>query len=270
LLLVDDEPNIRLTLGAILEMRGFAVTTAGTVEEALAAIQRQTYDVLLSDLNIGEPYDGFTVASATRRLHPQVATVMITGYPAFDAALESIRQQVDDYLVKPTDVDELVDRIEEKLRSPRRTSPNQRKRPVEIIQENIDALIERWLNVIEADAELTELGVSAAARTGHLPQYLTALTTQIETNEKQAGKMAMEAASQHGRQRRSMGYSVRLLVRETRLLKTVIYEMLQEHLLEIKVSQLIAEIIAFSVSITEQLEISITAFQDDIPYVRAS
>jgi len=60
----------RFWLGTILETRGYEVTTAGTVAEALAAIQRQSYDVLLSDLNIGEPYDGFTVASATRCLHP--------------------------------------------------------------------------------------------------------------------------------------------------------------------------------------------------------
>ncbi|HKR95127.1 MAG TPA: response regulator, partial [Candidatus Angelobacter sp.] len=68
LLLVDDEPSIRLTLGTILERRGYQVTVAGTVAEALSAMQEEGFDVLVSDLNVGAPYDGFTIASAMRRL----------------------------------------------------------------------------------------------------------------------------------------------------------------------------------------------------------
>jgi two-component system response regulator FlrC len=99
LLLVDDEASIRLTLGTILQLRGYQVTAVGSVAEALTAIQSDPYDVLVSDLNIGQPYDGFMIASAMRRVQPSVVNVMITGYPAFESALESIRQQVDDYLV---------------------------------------------------------------------------------------------------------------------------------------------------------------------------
>src|SRR5262245_37745362 len=61
LLFVDDEPGIRLTLSAILERNGFQVTVAATVAEALALISAQKYDILISDLNIGLPSDGFTV-----------------------------------------------------------------------------------------------------------------------------------------------------------------------------------------------------------------
>lgn len=270
LLLVDDEANIRLTLGAVLEMRGYEVTTAGTVAEALAAIQQQRVDVLLSDLNIGEPYDGFTVASATRRLHPDVATVMITGYPAFDSALESIRKQVDDYLVKPTNVEELIERIEEKLSSPRHLRPDQRKRPFEVVEEHREKIIAMWLKLVLADPELARLSLTELDRKGHLPNFLTALTAQIGAYNLQVTAEASRAAEQHGHQRRERGYTIPLLVRETRVLKTVIYETLQEHLLEIKISQLIGEIIAFSVSMTDQLETSIRAFMSGRNCVRAS
>jgi DNA-binding NtrC family response regulator len=55
-LFIDDEPNIRLTLPAILEMRGFdQVVTAATVTDGLRLINLQPRDVLISDLNIGEP-----------------------------------------------------------------------------------------------------------------------------------------------------------------------------------------------------------------------
>src|SRR5438105_15652890 len=121
ILFVDDEPSIRLMLPAILENKGFRVTTAATVPEALAIISAEPFDVLLSDLNIGEPSDGFTVVSAMRRTQPQAITIIITGFPAFETALEAIRGQVDDYIVKPAKTEELIETIRLKLlhRSPR-------------------------------------------------------------------------------------------------------------------------------------------------------
>jgi len=70
ILFVDDEPGIRVTLSAILQANGFQVTSAATVAEALREINSQTFDALISDLNIGEPGDGFTVVSAMRRTQP--------------------------------------------------------------------------------------------------------------------------------------------------------------------------------------------------------
>jgi DNA-binding response OmpR family regulator len=68
ILFVDDESNIRLTLPAILRNEGFDVSVASSVLEAIDAIQHFQFDILLSDLNIGEPGDGFTVVSAMRRI----------------------------------------------------------------------------------------------------------------------------------------------------------------------------------------------------------
>ena len=104
ILFVDDEAGIRNTLKPILEQHGFEVTAASTVPEALEHMNHATFDVLLSDLNIGQPGDGFTVVSAMRRVQPGAATFILTGYPDFDTALQAIRSQVDDYLLKPTDV----------------------------------------------------------------------------------------------------------------------------------------------------------------------
>src|SRR3954447_4465822 len=115
LLFVDDEPTIRLTLPQILEMHEFEVKAAASVTEALALIQTEKFDVLLSDLNIGEQSDGFTVVSAMRRVQPHALTIILTGYPAFESALQAIREQVDDYIAKPANVDELVSTIKSKL-----------------------------------------------------------------------------------------------------------------------------------------------------------
>lgn|SRR5579864_295838 len=114
-LFVDDEPSIRLTLPPVLEDHGFEVRSAGSVAEALAEINSQQFDALLSDLNIGEEGDGFRVVSAMRSAQPDCITVILTGYPSFDTALEGIRHQVDDYLVKPADVEALVRTLREKF-----------------------------------------------------------------------------------------------------------------------------------------------------------
>src|ERR1043165_9213672 len=68
LLFVDDEPAIRLTLPLILEKEGFQVTTAATVQEALELINRERFEILISDLNIGQAGDGFTIVSVMRRV----------------------------------------------------------------------------------------------------------------------------------------------------------------------------------------------------------
>jgi DNA-binding NtrC family response regulator len=115
LLLVDDEPSIRLTLSPILQHYGFEVTTADSVAEAVNRIEETAFDVLLSDLNIGEEGDGFLVVKAMRQRQPQCIALILTGYPAFESAQLAIRHQVDEYIVKPADIDVLVRTINHKL-----------------------------------------------------------------------------------------------------------------------------------------------------------
>jgi DNA-binding NtrC family response regulator len=102
ILVVDDEESIRSMLQLVLQKEGFTVTTVGTVMDALALISHLHFDVLISDLNIGHPADGFVVVSAMRRTQPDASTFILTGYPDFETALEALRQDVGDYLIKGT------------------------------------------------------------------------------------------------------------------------------------------------------------------------
>ena len=115
LLFVDDEASIRLTLPTILQQYGFDVQAASNVPEALDMIENHRFDILLSDLNIGEPGDGFIVVRAMRKAQPKCVTIILTGYPAFDSAVQAIRDDVDDYIVKPANIDTLVSTMERKL-----------------------------------------------------------------------------------------------------------------------------------------------------------
>ncbi|MGA2962526.1 MAG: response regulator [Candidatus Korobacteraceae bacterium] len=115
-LFVDDEPGIRLTMPQILRQQGLRVRAVGTVSHALAEITSAQFDVLISDLNIGQPGDGFTVVSAMRRTQPKCVTIILTGYPDLETALEAIRSQVDGYLIKPAQIPTLMSLIEEKIK----------------------------------------------------------------------------------------------------------------------------------------------------------
>ncbi len=115
ILFVDDEPNIRLTLPPVLEEHGFEVKAAATVAEAIAQIKTSRFDVLISDLNVGENGDGFRVVGAMREKQPGCITVILTGYPAFETAVDAIRHKVDDYVVKPVDVEVLVKSLRDRM-----------------------------------------------------------------------------------------------------------------------------------------------------------
>ena len=91
ILFVDDEDSIRLTLPLLLEREGFKVTSARNVPEALNLIATQEFQVLLTDLNIGYPGDGFAIVSAMRSTQPDALRFILTGYPAFESALEAMR-----------------------------------------------------------------------------------------------------------------------------------------------------------------------------------
>src|SRR5690348_13115689 len=145
LLLVDDEPAIVQTLSLILTQHQFEVTAVNNVAAALQAISSQQFDILVTDLHIGEPGDGFTVVSALRRTQPDAIALIITGFPAFDKALQAIREQVDDFLVKPIHPTQLVDAIEKTVRTRRAHVPVKSKRISEVVRENKRTIISGWM-----------------------------------------------------------------------------------------------------------------------------
>jgi DNA-binding response OmpR family regulator len=88
----------------------------------LAQINLHTFDVLISDLNIGYPADGFVVVSAMRRTQP--ITFILTGNPAFGSALRAIQAHVDNYFFKPADIETLVARVRDRLSNRRPVRQN--------------------------------------------------------------------------------------------------------------------------------------------------
>jgi len=108
LLFVDDELGIRKTLPPILQRHGFTVTVAASVADALEHIRKQQFDILLCDLNIDGERNGFEVVRAIRAIDPNTIAIMLTAFPDMGSAIEGIRLDVDDYIIKPSNTDELI------------------------------------------------------------------------------------------------------------------------------------------------------------------
>ena len=89
--------------------------TAASVPEALQRIQSHEFDVLLSDLNIREPRDGYEIVHAMRQANPRCVAIILTGYNDFDSAVDGARYDIDEYFVKPADIDALIATLQRRL-----------------------------------------------------------------------------------------------------------------------------------------------------------
>ncbi len=266
LLFVDDEESIRLTLPLMLEPHGFKVTVAQSVSEALRLITQRRFDVLIADLNIDREGDGFTVVSAMRSTHPDTATFILTGYPAFETALEAIRKQVDGYFIKPSDPDEIVSAIEARLNNQTRQPRTTAKRLADFIEQNRDSIVERWLTEVKNDQQLAAIRISDADRKDHVPRLLNHAVALMRGQ--QPGTDMREASRLHGVTRARQGYTLVLLLREAKLLRKVVGASIQEHLLEIVLSDVVSDMTRMYESFDGVLEDSVQAVTQDAPPIR--
>jgi NtrC-family two-component system response regulator AlgB len=99
-LIVDDERNIRTTLTMCLEGIGCTVTGVSSAEAALAAVERDAFDVCFLDLRLGTA-NGMDLLPQLLAARPQLAVIVITAHATFDTAVEAIKRGALDYLPKP-------------------------------------------------------------------------------------------------------------------------------------------------------------------------
>lgn len=123
LLLVDDDRQVLHSMADWLRDQGYQLDTAMSKAEAIAALERKTYDVALCDIRLRDG-DGFEVLAHCRQRSAGTAVILITGYGSVDSAVEAIRAGAFDFLTKPLIDAELELAIQRAL--------NQRK----VIEEN--------------------------------------------------------------------------------------------------------------------------------------
>src|SRR5271170_2058605 len=114
-LLVDDDDAVREMMTVTLEQKGFGVVAAASVTEALKHIATESFDVLITDLHMPNPGDGFTVVTAMRHSQPNALTLLVSGFPDVQSAMAAILLEADEIMVKPFAVAKLTDLLREKM-----------------------------------------------------------------------------------------------------------------------------------------------------------
>lgn len=105
-LVVDDEENVLVTIEAILKMDGYSIDTALSGEKALELVKKNDYDLVLTDLRL-EDTSGQEILASIREHSPATVSVMLTGYASLESAIAALREGAYDYLIKPSDPEEL-------------------------------------------------------------------------------------------------------------------------------------------------------------------
>ena len=114
ILVVDDEPAIQDILTWALSAEGYRVATAGNGEEALARVEEEDFDIIVTDI-VMPGIDGLEVLERSRVLNPRAAVIVMTAYAALETAIAALRRGASDYLEKPFSVDLLKERVQRLL-----------------------------------------------------------------------------------------------------------------------------------------------------------
>ncbi len=111
LLIVDDEPQLLELLSDFFEPTGCDIRKASSGTEAIELIERERFDVILTDLKMPGP-DGLEVLRTARKIQSDAEVVMMTGYATVDNAIEAMRAGAFHYLMKPFKGQEVVNLVQ--------------------------------------------------------------------------------------------------------------------------------------------------------------
>jgi CheY-like chemotaxis protein len=253
ILLVDDSEAMRETLNDVLEESGFEVAVASNVNDALKLIAAQTFDVLLTDLQMPSAGDGLTVVSAMRHSNPKAVTFIFSGYPEMGGALKAILQQTDEVLAKPLSPALLVKAINDRLTL---GAPLiQKKVPVSTILANeTQSTITAWLALVDAEPEILSIPLTPAERCAHLPELFHDLVTRLRKPLPLGSRALVSPASaRHGLLRREQGYTPAMMVEESRMLQVSIFRTLQANLQKVDFSVLLVDVMSIADEVDSQL-----------------
>ena len=110
LLIVDDETHIRASLTKSLSLVGYSVEEASSGEEALALLERQSFDLMLLDM-VMPGIRGMETLRQARQLQPDLSIIILTGNATLETAIAALRSEVTDYLLKPAGIHEIIDAV---------------------------------------------------------------------------------------------------------------------------------------------------------------
>jgi ActR/RegA family two-component response regulator len=260
LLVDDDRDEIYLTQRS-LEKKNFQVVAATSVNEAFKQIVTQSFDILITDLHIPEPGDGFAVVTAMRHTQPDALTLVVSNFPDVQQSLSAILLQADEILVKPVDVEQLSGLLHKKGRDAKASPKKPKQSVATILERDATVTVKRWLWRVADVAELTSLPLTEDERTKHLPEIIRNIAIRLrKTRVIEAIAIPSPEAVAHGQLRYRQGYTAPLIVQESRLLQVSIFETIQRNLATVDFCLVLPDIMLIADEVDSQLAQTIDSF----------
>jgi len=115
-LIVDDELNMRVVLHAMLKKKGYQVAEAADGLEALGQLEKERFDVVVTDLKMPR-LNGLGLLEGVTTNHPETPVIIITAHGTIETAVDALKKGAFDYITKPFDQDELINVIDKAIRT---------------------------------------------------------------------------------------------------------------------------------------------------------
>ena len=263
ILLVDDDDDVRSVMEATLQSRGFEVSTAEGVVEALKLITTESFDVLITDLHMPHAGDGFTLVTAMRHSQPDALTLVVSGFPDVQSAMAAILLEADEIMVKPFEFDRLAELVREKMQLRKPAARMEKTTVGRVLERNSAVIIHGWLERVKQAPELNHLALSDQERTGHLPKLVEDLVHRLDRRigtSKDSDAVPSGAAVAHGKLRHLQGYSPAMLVHESRILQVTLFGTLQNNMHDLDFSILLPDVMTIADEVDAQLTQSMDSF----------
>jgi ActR/RegA family two-component response regulator len=262
-LLVDDDSAVLAMMLQALERKHFDVVAASSVTEALKRIATENFDVLITDLHMPDPGDGFTVVSAMRHSQPDALTLLVSGYPDVQGAMAAILLEADEIVVKPFEIGRFTELVQERVVNRKPIKRADKESVGAILLRCSASIVDAWLARAKRSSELNLVPLSDQERTGHLPKLVEDLALRLSrpvANDKDSDAIFSAAAVAHGKLRFQQGYTPAMLVHESRILQVTIFGMLQINLESLDFSLLLPDVMTIADEVDAQLTQSMDSY----------
>ncbi|MEW6126698.1 MAG: sigma-54 dependent transcriptional regulator [Acidobacteriota bacterium] len=108
ILVIDDDLETCNFLSEIFSEEGWQVTSSQSAEAAIAAVNRQRFDLIVSDINLGSKINGVALLKEFKTISPQSEVILISGFGSLETAVEAVREGAFDYISKPFNISEII------------------------------------------------------------------------------------------------------------------------------------------------------------------
>ena len=115
ILVVDDDGQVRKTLSSLLSGEGYSVVTAENGKQATKISEKSRFDMALIDIKLPD-MEGTALLQRLKQNQPHMVKIIITGFPTLENAMETVNEGADGYILKPFDVQKLLEMIRKHLK----------------------------------------------------------------------------------------------------------------------------------------------------------